>query len=87
MSKLFDIAYVVAKEEMAFTKYPSLMALEKRHGVEVGNTYMYATEHKCKEFTMLIGETLREGVTDELKSSTYFSILMDGSYGAPSVPK
>lgn len=55
VSKLFDIAYVVAREELPFTKYPPLMELERRHGVPVGKTY--ATEHKCKEFTMLIGET------------------------------
>ena len=72
MSKLFDIAYVVAKEEIAFTQYPSLMELEKRHGFAVGQTY--ATEPKYKEFTVLIGETLRQGVTDELKSSPYFAI-------------
>ena len=40
LSKLFDIAYVVAKEEMPFSKYPSLIELEKRHGVNFGNTFM-----------------------------------------------
>ena len=53
------------------------MELEERHGVAVGQTY--ATEPKCKEFTVLIGETFRQGVTDELKSSPYYAIMMDGS--------
>ena len=30
----FDVAYFVA-EQMAFSKYPSICALEKRHGVEM----------------------------------------------------
>ena len=77
LSKLFDIAYVVAKGEMAFAKYTSLMELEKRHSVDFGNTYV--TEHKCKEFTMFIGETLRESVIDDINSSPYFSVLIDGS--------
>ena len=55
ISKLFDIMYVVVREELPFTKYPSLLELERRHGVPVGK--MNSTEHKCKEFTMLTGET------------------------------
>ena len=76
-SKLFDVAYVVAREDLPFTKYPLLIELERRHGVRVGQTY--ATEHKCKEFTMLIGETFREAALNELKMSRYFAILMDSS--------
>ena len=70
VSKLFDLAYVVTREELPFTKYPPLMELERRHGVPVGQTY--ATEHKCKEFTMLIGDTFREAASNELKSSRYW---------------
>ena len=77
MSKLFDVAYFIAKQEMAFAKFPALLGLERRHGVSVGNTY--ATEPKCKEFTVIIGETLPEYVIEQLKSSPYFAILMDGS--------
>ena len=67
VSKLFDIVYVVAREELPFTKYPLLMELERWHGVSVGKTY--ATELKCNEFTVLVGETFREAVTNELKLS------------------
>ena len=42
---LFDAAYMLAKEEMPFTKYPAIVELEKRHGVSLGSTY--GTEHKC----------------------------------------
>ena len=37
--KLFDATYMLAKEEMPFTKYPAI-ELEKRHGVSLGSTYM-----------------------------------------------
>ena len=32
----FDICYVMAKEGMAFTKYPALYDLESRHEVDLG---------------------------------------------------
>ena len=38
VSKLFDLAYVIAKEELPFAKYPALVEVEKRHGVPIGNT-------------------------------------------------
>ena len=77
LSKLFDLAYVIAKEEMPFTKYPTLVEVEKRHGVPLGSTY--GTEHKCSEFACLIGETLKEEFLNSLKQAQYFSVLTDGS--------
>ena len=77
VSKLVDVAYVVAKEELPFSKFPALVEVEKRHGVDLGNTY--TTEHKCKEFVCLIGETMRNEVLDSLKQAKYFSVLLDGS--------
>ena len=38
--KKFDIAYFVATEKMTFTKYPRICELEKRHGVELGVSYL-----------------------------------------------
>ncbi len=36
LRKKFDIAYVLAKEHMAFKKYPVIYALESRHGIDLG---------------------------------------------------
>ena len=36
--KKFEVAYVVCKEEVTFTKYPIFLALEE-HGVEIGTAY------------------------------------------------
>lgn len=35
----FDLAYFIAREKLAFSKYPKLCKLEARHGVRVGTTY------------------------------------------------
>ena len=34
--KLIEIAFVVAKEELPFTKFVPIAQLEKRHGIELG---------------------------------------------------
>ena len=68
---------MIAREEIAFEKYPSLLELEKRHGVSIGRTY--ATEHKCKKFTIFVGETMRDDVLEQIRKSPYRSVLMDGS--------
>ncbi len=47
--KLLEIAYMIAMEEIPFTKYPAIMELEKGHGVSLGSAY--TTEHKCREFS------------------------------------
>ena len=39
MERKFDMCYLLAKEGMAFKKYPALYSLEERHGVELGNAY------------------------------------------------
>ena len=36
MKRKFDISYVMAKEGMAFSKYPALYNLEGRHEVDLG---------------------------------------------------
>ena len=77
VSKLVDLVYVVANQEMPFSKYPALIELEKRHGVQLGDTY--TTEHKCSELTCLIGLTMRDSVLTSLKQARYFSLLIDGS--------
>ncbi|CAB3978410.1 Hypothetical predicted protein [Paramuricea clavata] len=34
----FEIAHFIAKEELPLKKYPKLLNLEEKHGVEIGNT-------------------------------------------------
>eukprot|EP00057_Strongylocentrotus_purpuratus_P017041 XP_011671515.1 PREDICTED: zinc finger protein 862-like [Strongylocentrotus purpuratus] len=80
VSKLFDIAYAIAKEELPFTKYPVFVELEKKHGVPLGNTYTH--EAKCSEFIGVIGDTMKSEMLTALKEAQYFSIMVDGSTDA-----
>ena len=39
IKRKFDISFVLAKENLAFTKYPLIYKLEQRHGVDLGQAY------------------------------------------------
>ena len=56
--KLIEIAFVVEKEELPFTKFVPIAQLEKRHGIELGQTYM--DDHACTEFIDSIAEVYEE---------------------------
>ena len=42
----FDVHYVMEKESLPFTKYPALLQLEARHGINVG--FKYSTPDSVK---------------------------------------
>ena len=59
---MIEIAFVVAKEELPFTRFVPIAQLEKRHGVELGQTYM--NDHACAEFTDSIAEVYEEELNE-----------------------
>lgn len=58
VKKLIEIAYVVVKEEMPFSKFVPIAKMEKRHGVELGQTYL--NDHSCADFVHAIAEIYEE---------------------------
>ena len=81
--KKFDICFVMAKENMAFRKYPALHELEVRHGVDLGDSYK--TKDSAKVFTFYVAETQCHNFLHSLSSAHFFSFLMDGSIDAGNV--
>ena len=73
----FDMAYFVAREKMAFSKYPKLCELEARRGVSVGTSY--TNEIAGKTFTQYIAKAKRQELAEKLKHAKFFSLLMDGN--------
>ncbi|XP_048582660.1 uncharacterized protein LOC125561900 [Nematostella vectensis] len=65
LSKLLEIAYVIAKEELPFTKFVAIAQLEKKHGVDLGVTYL--NDHACAEFI----DSIAEVYEDELNQVCY----------------
>lgn len=78
MVKLFDIAYHLAKHEQPFSYFAALVSLEKRHGVDLGDTYNNPVQTKV--FTQFIADDIRrEYFTNQMISARYVSLLTDGS--------
>ena len=80
MRRKFDACYVMAKESMPFAKYPALLELEARHGVDLG--FAYQTPDSAKTFTGYIAKSQRHAFLRTLSSSHFYSILMDGTTDA-----
>ena len=78
----FDICYVMAKESLAFRKYPALHQLEERHGVDLG--FAYKTKDSAKTFTHYIANSQRQSFIQNFPS-TFYSFLMDGSTDAGNI--
>ena len=77
MEMLFDIAYFVAKREMPFASFPHLCIFEKKHGVELGSTYMNGKA--CKTFVTYISEQLKHELSNKLQVSKFFSVMADSA--------
>jgi len=53
----FTVAYLIAKEELPFTKYRPLLLLHKKNGVSISPTY--DNDVKCAEFISSICESMK----------------------------
>ena len=73
----FDVAYFVANEKLTFKKYTGICDLEKRHGVDLGTTYM--NNVACKTFIHFIAEAERQQIGDILTKAEIFSLFVDFS--------
>ena len=75
--KKFQIAYMIAKENMAFKKMEPLCQLEKLHGVELGHEYL--NNQACADFIDFIGLDQRQILAHTLSNTNFFSLQADGS--------
>ena len=77
MKVKFDICHVLAKEGLAFKKYPLLCELETYHGVDHGHTYN--TKDSAKTSIHYIAESQHQLFISSLSLARFYSFLMDGS--------
>ena len=74
---LFNTAYYVVSEHLAFRKFEGLCQLQQMNGVYLGKNYI--NDHGCKDFIMAIASVLKSETIDEISQANYFTILADGS--------
>jgi len=83
LEKRFDVCYMLAKEDMAFRKYPAICHLERKHGVELGESYQ--TKDSASAFTGYIALQQRNTFLSSFSKAHFFSFLMDGSTDAGNI--
>ena len=79
----FDTAYLIAKENMAFTKMAPLCELQERHGVNLGTGYK--NEKACATFVDFISLEQQHIVVNSLAKARFFSLQLDGSTDSGNV--
>jgi len=77
VERLFDIAYFVAKGEMAFTSFPHLCHLEMKHRVDLGSTYI--NDKACKNFVLSIATQLKTELSCKLQKCRFLSVMADSA--------
>ena len=77
MKRKFEIAYMLCKEGLAFTKMEAVCELEEKHGVNLGTGYK--NNQACATFVDYIAQSQREGLAAVLAKAKFLSIQADGS--------
>ena len=62
---------------MLFLKYPIICKLERKHGVDIGVSYI--NERSGRTFVHYIAEAKRQDLSKKIVSVKFYSLLIDGS--------
>ena len=79
----FDIAYMIARQNLSFTKMKAVCELEERHGAELGQGYK--NDRACATFVECIAREQQEQLMAALSRSKFFSLQADGSTDSGNV--
>lgn len=72
-----NTAYLVAKEELPFSKFGPILELQKKNGQDINKTY--ANDKSCGTLVSFIGTVLTEKLGNEVNGKAYLSLLIDGA--------
>jgi len=77
IKRKFEVSFVIAKEHIPFSKYPAILALEEKHGVDLGTTYN--NRDSAHNIAHYIAESQQKLLYAKLKSCHLYSVLIDSS--------
>ena len=72
-----NIAYYIAREGEAFSKFPDLCYLHEQNGIELGQNYR--NKNACAEFVNSIGTQICNETKESVCDSRFLSVLCDGA--------
>lgn len=73
-------AYFIAKEKIPFSKFPGLINLQKKNGLQISSTY--ANDKSCAEMVSVLGKVFKERTVSGINQSNYISVMADGATDA-----
>jgi len=83
MSVKMNTAYFIAKGELPFTKFPGLLQLQQKNGIQMTNTY--SNDPKCAEMVATVGALTKDEFAEKLQNEArYISVMIDGATDASS---
>jgi len=77
LKRKFDVAYMIAKQNLAFTKMSAVCGLEERHGPDLGAGYK--NDHSCATFVKFIAQEQADNLTATIAKCRFFSLQADSS--------
>ena len=80
MKRKFEVAFTIAKNNMALTKMKPICDLEERHGVDLGQGYK--NNQACASFVEFIALDQRLSLLDALSRAKFYSFQADGTTDA-----
>lgn len=75
-----NTAYLIAKEELPFSKFEPILALQRKNGLEISPTY--ANDKGCNNFVSLVCSVITEQLSSEINGKSYLSVMTDGATDA-----
>ena len=76
MMKKFDIAYFMAKENLALNKFDAIRKLEEKHNVYLGQVYNNRLAYT--EFVKYIADDFKNKLSEQLSKAKFYSVQFDG---------
>ena len=85
LKRKFDVAYMLAKEGIAFNKIMPVCELMEHHKVDLGTGYKNTMA--CSTFVDYIARDMRATLSKAIQKSRFFSIEIDGTTDVANVEK
>ncbi|XP_068671116.1 zinc finger protein 862-like [Montipora foliosa] len=75
-----NTAYFIAKEELSFSKFEPILALQRKNGLEISLTYR--NDKGCNNFVSLVSSVITEQLASEINGKRYVSVMIDSATDA-----
>ena len=77
MHKLFNTAFYIVSENLAFSKFKGLCNLQEKNGLDFGS--QYKNDKACRDFVENIAAVEKQLSQEEIENARFLRVLADGS--------